>query len=268
MKVIHLTRILPLAGIISLAFAGAGQAATITSSGFDIDPSSTAIDTTGANYLDWGYFLPTADFLNGTQAADTDFDSLIANIGGDDFTATNSMASPGIGIVTLTERGDAEYSNGNTGLAWQFTIDDGFTPVSGTYNPLGAANGIGGTEDIFNITFNDLAVGTNIVVLYMDHTNTNRSFDATVDLFASDGNDSVTEFSTSILGSDGDGFFTYTVEVNTAVTGSDLSISIDSRSGSAGQFQFAGYTVTTVIPEPSIALLSALGLLVLLRRRR
>ena len=240
-------------------------ASLIVSTIFDVDPASTSIDTTGADVVDWGYFLPNADFLDGTQAASTNFDALTAGNGTIN-PATNSKASPGIGIVTITERGAGEYTNGDTGKAWSFTVNDGINPVSGTQSPLGAVNGIATSEDIFNITFNDLPVGPSTITLYMDHTSNNRRFDATVDLFASDGNEATAIQSNTIGGSDGEGHFTFAVEVSSLVAGSDLSISIDSAGSGTGQFQFAGYTVTAV-PEPSTLALVLLGAACLKRLR-
>lgn len=276
MRTIH-TKTLLTALTASAIMTGAATAGTVTSTTFDVDPSSTSIDTTTGGYLDWGYFLPNADFLAGTDAdvQSADFDDLKAdyNTTTDTFAidpATNSKAVSGIGSVVVTETSSAEYTNGDTGKAWEFTVNDGIAPVSGTQNPLGAANGISGSEDIFNITFNDLTTGVTTVTLYMDHTNNGRKFDATVDLFASDGDDLAnTVQSASIGGTDSEGYFTFTVVVSNDVAGADLSISIDSASGSSGQFQFAGYTVEGVIPEPgSMALLGLGGLLVASRRRR
>ena len=262
-----------LAALAAAACIGTAQAGTIVLSGtgFDVDPSPATIDTTGPGNLDWGYFLPNADFLDGTQPANTDFDDLTAGDGSID-PATNSKATPGIGIVTITERDVAEYSNGNTGSPWMFSFDDGLAPVSGTQTPLGASNGIGRTEDIFTITFNDLTAGTNIVTLYMDHTATDRRFDAVVDLTAADGNDTTSLLSPQVIGNDGDGYFTFTTEVNNALAGADLAITIDSAGGNFGQFQFAGYTVTApvtnAIPEPTSLLVGAIGLGALAARRR
>lgn len=257
---------------VGVLMAGAASAGTITPS-FDVDPSSTSIDTTAPGYVDWGYFLPNADFLAGDQAAGTDFDDLKAdyNAGDDTFAidpATNSKAASGIGAVTITPRDVAEYSFGNTGNAWAFTVNDGIAPVSGTQNPLGAANGIAGGEDIFTITFNDLVPGTSTITLYMDHTNNGRTFAAGVDLTAADGNASQSITSAGIGGTDGEGYFTFTVEVVTTDPSADLAISIDSNSGSSGQFQFAGYTVFNPVPEPSsLAVLGLCGLLIARRRR-
>ena len=271
MKTTHTKTLLT--ALATTACVGFAHAGTIDpSSSFNVDPTTTSIDTTGDNVVDWGYFLPNADFLAGTQAANTNFDALVADnqsVNPDYLgPATNSKAVSGIGAVTITERDAAEYSNGSTSL-WQFTVDDGLAPVSGTYTPLGAANGIAGSEDIFNITFNDLGAGTTTVTLYMAHSNTGRKFDATVDLTAADGNAADAETSVAIGGTGGTTYFTYTAVVTTTDANADLSISIDSNSGGSGQFAFAGYTVTSPIPEPgSLALLGLGGLLVASRRRR
>lgn len=248
-------------------------AATIDSSSFDVNPASTSIDTTGSNVSDWGYFLPGADFLDETQPDNTDFDALTAGNGSID-PATNSKASPSIGTVTITERDAAEYSNGGTGF-WDFTVNDGIAPVSGTQTAFGAVNGVASGEDIFTITLNDLGAGEHIVTLYMAHTATNRTFRATLALLAADGDafsgvlatGTGGVVSSAIGGTGGTQYFTYTTVVTTTDPNADLSIAIDSESGSAGQFTFSGYTVLTV-PEPSVALLGALGSLMLLRRRR
>lgn len=246
--------------------AMAASAATVTPA-FDINPASTSVDTTGANVVDWGTFLPTGDFLDGTQLANTNFDDLTGINGALD-PATNSKAISGIGAVTITERGSAEYSNGSTSL-WSFTVDDGIAPVSGTYTPLGAANGISGSEDIFNITLNDLGAGTSTVTLYMAHSNAGRKFDATVDLTAADGNVNLAPLtSDAIGGTGGTTYFTFSTVVETTDASADLSISIDSNSGGSGQFAFAGYTVTSPVPEPSTTALLGLGGLALILRRR
>ncbi|MBT7958121.1 MAG: PEP-CTERM sorting domain-containing protein [Akkermansiaceae bacterium] len=254
-----LTIVKQLASLILLS--GSSHAATVASSAFDVDPASTGIDTTAANVVDWGYYMPGADFLDGTQAADTNFDSITADVS----PATNSKASSGIGAVTITERDAAEYSNGTDLALWEFTVGagDGTNFSGGIQTAFGAANGIGGTENIFTITFNDLGVGIQTITLYMAHTNTGRSFQATMDDV---GSTSLT--SSSIGGSDGFGYFTFTTEVTITDALDDLAISIDSNGGGSGQFAFAGYTVTGV-PEPSTtALLGLGGLALILRRRR
>lgn len=274
MKMTHTKTLLT--ALAATACVGFAHAGTIDSSSFNVDPTSTSIDTTGSGYLDWGYFLPNADFLAGTDAdvQSANFDDLKAdyNTTTDTFAidpATNSKAVSGIGAVIVTETSSAEYSNGSTSL-WSFTVDDGLAPVSDTQTPLGAANGISGSEDIFNITFNDLGAGTRTVTLYMAHSNTGRKFDATVDLTAADGNVSNPLLtSASIGGTGGTTYFTYTAVVTTTDASADLSITIDSNSGGSGQFAFAGYTVEGVVPEPgSLALLAAGGLLIASRRRR
>lgn len=266
----HLGKLL-LTAIGASVSIGSASAGTIDSSAFDVDPASTSIDTTGSDVVDWGYFLPTADFLDGDQPADTDFDDLVA-VGGTLDPGTNSKASPGIGIVTITPRDVAEYSNGTTLALWDFTVGagDGTVFSGGTQTPLGAVNGVAGGEDIFEIEFNDIGAGTTTVTLYMAHTNTGRTFSAITGLTATDGNDSNPALiSSSIGGSDGFGYFTYTAVVTTTDDNADLSIAIDSNSGGSGQFAFAGYTVVNPIPEPgSLALLGLGGLLVASRRRR
>jgi hypothetical protein len=256
------------------ALIASAHAGSIDSSTFNVDPSSTSIDTTGADVLDWGYFLPNADFLAGSQPGDVDFDALKAdyNSSSDTFAidpATNSKASPGIGIVTITERDVAEYTNGTDLAIYDFTVDDGLAPVSGTQTAFGAANGIAGGEDIFTITFNDIGAGITEFTLYMAHTNTGRTFSATTELLASDGDDSDAPLiSPSIGGADGNGFFTYSATVTTTDANADLSIAIDSNNGGSGQFAFAGYTVVAV-PEPtSLAWLGIGGLMLAARRRR
>ena len=260
------------------AFGAMVVSAGTVSPSFNVDPASVGIDTTGDDIKDWGYFLPNADFLAGVNLDQQDginFDSLKADYtGSGDGTgtfaidpATNSKAVSGIGAVTITERDEAEYSNGSTSL-WQFTVDDGLSPVSGTFTPLGAVNGVAGGEDIFNITLNDLGAGTSTVTLYMAHSNTGRRFDATIDLTAADGNDSGAVLSDAIGGGDGNTYFTFTTVVDTTDPLADLSISIDSNSGSSGQFAFAGYTVTSPVPEPSTTALLGLGGLALILRRR
>lgn len=252
----------------------AAHSATIASSGFNVNPSSTSVDATGANVKDWGTFLSNADFLAGTgvdQQDNTNFDALKADFNTTNQTfaidpATNSKSASGIGDVIITERAEGEYTNGSTST-WQFTVNDG-TVTNGTYTPLGAVNGVAGNEDIFNITFNDVGAGQTLVTLYMAHSNTGRLFDATVDLTASDGNvNQGVQTSAAIGGTGGTTYFTYEIEIETTDALADLSISIDSNSGGAGQFAFAGYTVIA-IPEPSVALFGGLGTLLLLRRRK
>ena len=264
----HLGKLL-LTAIGASVSIGTASAGTIDSSAFDVDPASTSIDTTGSDVVDWGYFLPTADFLDGDQPAGTDFDELVA-VNGTLDPATNSKAASGIGIVTITPRDVAEYTSGTSLALWDFTVGDGTTFDNGTQTAFGAVNGVAGGEDIFEIKFNDIGAGTTTVTLYMAHTNTGRTFSAITDLTAADGNQTNPALiSPSIGGSDGFGYFTYTAVVTTTDANADLSIAIDSNSGSSGQFAFAGYTVVNPIPEPgSLALLGLGGLLVASRRRR
>jgi hypothetical protein len=251
------------AAVVSSAlFAGTAAAGMIDSSSFDLDPASTSIDTTGA--VDWGYFLPTADFLDETQPANTDFDDLTA-IGGTLDPATNSKAASGIGIVTITENQGAEYSNGTDLAIWDFTFNDGLAPVSGTQTAFGAVNGVAPSEDVFTITFNDLGLGTKTITLYMSHTAINRTFRVDADLTDTGGNDSDTLTSAAIGGTGGSLYFTYTVQVTSTDANADLALNVNSLSGSSGQFGFAGYTV---VPEPGSLALLGLGGLLIARRRR
>lgn len=61
--------------------------------------------------------------------------------------------------------------------------------------------------------------------------------------------------------------FTYKISVTTTATTDDLALTFGSKSGNTGGGILAGYTINQ-IPEPSSALLGALGALLLLRRRR
>lgn len=241
------------------------MAATIDSQTYNVDPSSTTIDTTLSNIVDWGYYLPGADFLDETQPADTNFDDITA-VGGTMDPATNSKAVSGIGAVTITENDGAEYSSGTSLALWDFTFNDGLAPTSGTQTAFGAVNGVASSEDIFTITFNDLGVGTHTITLFMAHTATNRIFRSNLDVFAADGNVSGNLTSAQIGGSGSTLYFLYQAVVTTTDASADMDINIRSVSGSAGQFAFAGYTVSSV-PEPSTAMLGLLGGLILLLRR-
>lgn len=268
-----------ISSIATIALANSSASgATISTVSFNNDPTTT-VDTTSPLITDWGYYRRTgtsgADFLAGSQPDGTNFDSIQADWNGSSFlitNATNSKATSGIGAVTITERDTAEYTNGETGN-WSFVVGagDGTTESGNTFSTHGFANGIGRGENIYNITLNDLGLGTHIVTLYMTHSAQDRRFNATVDLFSVDGDQNGSLLSATIGGTNSTNFFTFTTEVIATNASDDLSISIDSNSGNFGQFGFGGYTVATLavpVPEPSSTALFGLGGLALLLRRR
>ena len=147
----------------------------------------------------------------------------------------NGILAPGNGgIGTLSAAGDATW---NSNQAWAFELGSASLD-------LASAN-LGGTRDLFNIT----GVGSD----FLKGTGTAFAFD-----FANTGESGYYKLV------DWDGTSTF---VDTDFTATNLA------SGLAGSFivdstTSALYLNVNVIPEPSIALLSGLGALLLLRRRR
>jgi hypothetical protein len=253
--------------IFGLLFSlNSGNAATIISSTFN-GVTSGAVSTTGM--ADWGYVSVQGavnDGLFDNQYNATPFGSVTRPNGAnpDQVLTTVSLAST-IGAVTLTENDGVTNTISGQGNAGVFSFDG--NTAHGSYGSLSPAE-----NNAWTMTFNDLGAGTHIITLYMGHTSDTRSF--RMNYSASDGGlttGSTTSGAISGLGSTlvfGTGkAFTYSIEVEMTTATGDLSLTFDSLSGGSGGALFSGYTVQT-IPEPSVALLSSLGLLALLRRRR
>ncbi len=242
----------PCLGILIGSALPISGAVTFNSHSFDLGVTGTDLEISTSGRLDWGYL--TSDFLGGDDVqTPTNFDSMTAAQGG----STVSFGSSAIGSVFVHEDADS-----NPTTSAPFT---GFT--FGGVEADGVAGGIGGSEEIFTITFQDLGVGQREISLYLGHSNTGRTFDADVYL-GGDLSGAGTADQTLNSGGIGSQAFIYTLEVNTTDALDDVSISIDSASGGSGGFQFSGYTVTA-IPEPSSLTLLGLGSLsILLRRRR
>jgi hypothetical protein len=239
--------------------------ATIVSATFN-SVTNGAVSTTGL--ADWGYVnvdrpVNQGLFHGATAAYNNLAYNLVNDVNSSVITATS--ATPTVGTVTLREGNNTDTLGGQQGTG-SYTF--GGNAAFGLYGGLAASE-----ANVWNMTFNNLGIGTYDIVLYMGHTADNRSFK--MDALLTDGltnpTDSETSGVISALGSTvafgaGDAF-TYNIRVTTTAATDDLSLTFSSVSGSTGGALFSGYTVAA-IPEPASALLGGLGMLALLRRRR
>lgn len=237
----HLAAVLGL----TLTTGMANAALTITSSGFS--GTSLAVDTTGTS--DWGY-APTEQFDDGVTT----------NV------AYSTSGNPDNAVVSGTSTiGAVTVSNNSVGT--KASTDVVFT-FDGN-NAIGAfGNLASGEQDAWDITFNDLTVGTNVITLYLGHNQGNRVYDFDVFLNGVSAiTDTSAQLSTYLTPSTGGHAVKYEITVEATTATDDLRLLFGSPSGSGGEGYFAGYTVESV-PEPSSTALLGLGGLALILRRR
>jgi len=263
--------LLTLTGVACAAgLAGPAYAGSVLSSSFN-GVTDGSIATTGL--ADWGYINSNQGFFDsdlggvGASYNNTPYGSLTNN-GGTVISTVSGGSS--IGQVTLTEGTSGSDTVGAQSNTTAYTFDG--NAAFGTYGNFAPSE-----ADIWQVTFNDLGVGTAVVSLYMGHTENNRVFD--VDYSLHDGDDvasgttvspQIGTFASSVAGVNGNGSaFTYDIEVTTTNADADLTLTFGGVSGGFGGAAFAGYTVeSTVIPSPTAALAGLIGLGGLCLRRR
>lgn len=257
--------------IAAMVVASPTDAATLVDASFVSTLNSGAsVDTTGADIVDWGYFVDGSSAINGSNS----------NAAFNTLSGTNYLSGGGSMAVTTTAI--TSSSNLDADKKHTFTFTDGNSPTSGTGVATGSAFGSWGSSETGSLNFNftDLGLGTHIITLYVGHrlgggsNGDTRVFDMDYSWTASDGNVTGTVRSNDLgtVGGTSEGnvvnsVFTLEIE-NTVDALADLALTWDSVSGDAGEGFISGYTVET-IPEPgSLALMALGGLLIALRRRR
>lgn len=244
-------------GLVALPTAHAG---TILSTGFD---GVTTANVTTAGLAGYGFFSANNPGVNNGL-----FGNSTTTTSGLFSTISDQNATPN--LLTTVSGIDATLNDLRAATGAQ-------TPVGGiTFGGSQAYGAYGGfpagAGDLWSLSFTDLAAGEYTISLYMGHSSSGRSFGLVADLTGAATN-TVNSGAISGLGStagSGAGNFTaFRYDINfTAAANDDLTLKLTSTGGGAsGGAFFAGYTVAA-IPEPSVALLSSLGLLALLRRRR
>lgn len=244
---------LTLTALAGFALASGTQAATLIISSFDLTPSNV-VDTTGA--ADWGYFTDVNGLDDAT--AGIAFESLTT--GGNSATVRKSPSD--IGAVTFTETDD--FSSTNPVNAFDYTFDGNAANLT--------AGSVAPSEELFSLKLNDLGTGTHTFTFYGSHSNTKRQFDIDYSVFEDD--DAETSATLSATGENSGDLVnnraTYTLEFDTTTANTDLLINVGSAGSGIGSFGLGGYTLTTVVPEPSsFALLAGcFGLTWIMVRRR
>lgn len=234
--------------LLALTLTSVSQAAII-SSGFS-GSSSLSVTTDGT--ADWGYVSDTGGIFTGTPT-----NTLYEDMDGTPIVS----GSPNSGDVTVTEATTNGGINPKSSNQVIYTFDGD--------NAIGAYGDLAGAEpDAWEVTFNDLGIGTQTITLYMGHSATDRVFDMDVSL--TDGGAPLTTTDTSAAigtygGAASGRAFRYDITVETTTASAELSLTFGSVSGGGGQAYWAGYTAT---PEPSSTALLGLGLGSLLLRRK
>jgi hypothetical protein len=229
-------------GGLALTAGMANAALSITSSGFS--GTSLAVDTTGTS--DWGY-APSGQFPTPLYS---DLAYSASGVSGNAVVSDSST----IGAVTVSNNSVAS----KTANAVIFTFDGN--------NAIGAFGNLqSGEQDAWDITFNDLTVGTNVITLYLGHNKGDRVYDFDVFL---NGVADITDTSARLdTYSTGAYAVKYEITVEATTATDDLRLLFGSPNGGSGEGYFAGYTVAAV-PEPTTTALLGLGGLALILRRR
>ena len=206
--------------------------------------------------VDWGYFARGGQFRS-TPNPD------------------NTKDTSGIGAVTVTpgDVSDGSFAAGGTSYG-TFTFNDGASPTAGAAVNIGDSfgNWAGSEDNGAAIVFNGLGAGSHTVTFYAGHDSsgsTGRDLRVRYDL-AADGTNFTGSDSTATTAGSSATHGLFVLQFSTTDASADLTLTLDSLSGSSGSGWLGGYIVETVpIPEPSnMALLSLGGLVLILRRRK
>lgn len=258
MKTRFRTLITALTATAALA-AGSASAATVLSQLF----TGATLSVDNSTALSWG-IVTDGIFQSGgaTHYTNVDFGSVTDGSNG---ITTVGGSAPSIG-VTLSELSPIGTKNIGS-VVYNFSTGGA---TNGAYGDFGSSE-----DNVWELNFTDLGVGTRTITIYMGHSNGGRVFQMDYNLDGAGyvdgtvGNGGVSA-GIGTLGGEASHSFRYDITVNDSLATTDLSLRFGSISGGSGEAYLGGYTVTgTVIPEPgSLALLGLGGLCMMKRRRR
>ncbi len=263
-----------MAAVAALCTLGASaNAATVNSSAFiGLGNTSYAVTTTGI--LGYGYITSSVNFRGPFgNIAGQGGNYVHSNVLFGDLERINSTFDGVDAGVKVTAVGGT-YQNVYFTENASNLVDSRTGTSSYTFGGTSTTGNIGqvanNDDDMFTLEFRDLGVGTFTVALYFDSIGDGLDY-YQMDYALNGGTFSSTTMATTGIqaltgNTTGDDLFAYTINVTNTSSTDDLSLRFGAA-GRAGNIYFGGYTVTA-IPEPHVALIGSLGVLLLLRRRR